>query len=188
MTNRKVLNKSVNNTNSENSVVEALFGNNNSVTSNKEKWYYNILPHIKKQKEFSDNQIDILEEVKSLLETGKTEENIELCKKLTNVHRIIENTHARRRLEKKDFRIIKTYLIIVGIIFLASYINIDVTTNCFLSKVSFSVSDSVIKVLLTTTTANIIGLGLIVLRGHFLANQGMEDRKNNLKNTKSQKK
>lgn len=81
MTNRKVLNKSVNNTNSENSVVEALFGNNNSVTSNKEKWYYNILPHIKKQKEFSDNQIDILEEVKSLLETGKTEENIELCKK-----------------------------------------------------------------------------------------------------------
>ena len=35
---------------------------------------------------------------------------------------------------------------------------------------------------LTTTTVNIIGLGLIVLRGHFLANDALNNMENEDKN------
>lgn len=44
--------------------------------------------------------LDILDAVKTLLDSETTNENIGKCKELTRLHRVVENTKARRRLEK----------------------------------------------------------------------------------------
>lgn len=44
--------------------------------------------------------LNILDTVKSLLESETTDGNIKKSKELIHLHRIVENTKARRRLEK----------------------------------------------------------------------------------------
>ncbi len=122
--------------------------------------------------------LNILDTVQSLLESETTDENIEKCKELTHLHRIIENTKARRRLEKWSLRVIAIYLFIVLCIVLATYISIPKIKLYFY----IDIPDPIMITILSTTTVNIIGLGLIVLRGHFLANDKfneMEKDKNN---------
>lgn len=92
-------------------------------------------------------------------------EIIEASKHLLEQQRMLEDTMARRRLEKWATKVISWYLIIVCIL---------VITNGLFSlhngKESF-ITGGIMIVILTTTTINVIGLGLIVLRGHFPQNK-----------------
>lgn len=116
--------------------------------------------------------VDLMEHVNSLLCSEKTSENIEKVEHLTSIHREVENTKARRRLEKWSLRVIAIYLIIVLFVVVFSYIEIP---NLSIKLV---IPEPIMIAILTTTTVNVIGLGLIVLRGHFLANEII--KKNNL--------
>lgn len=107
-------------------------------------------------------ELNILDTIQTLLDSETTDENIGKCKDLSRLHRIVENTKARRRLEKWSLRVIASYLFVVLCIVVANYINID-------GWKLLNISDGVMITILSTTTVNIIGLGLIVLRGHFLA-------------------
>lgn len=107
-------------------------------------------------------ELNILDTIQTLLDSETTDENISKCKDLSRLHRIVENTKARRGLEKWSLRVIASYLFIVLCIVVANYINID-------GLKFLNISDGVMITILSTTTINIIGLGLIVLRGHFLA-------------------
>lgn len=84
---------------------------------------------------------------------------------LLNQQRLLENTRARKRLEKWATKLIPYYLLAVLAILILNAV----------SKVLFNlsqslISDTIITVILSTTTINIIGLGIIVLKGHFEKN------------------
>lgn len=114
-------------------------------------------------KQAKKKDLDVLDKVGTLLDSETTNENIANCKELVNLHRIIENTRARRRLEKWSLRIIAVYLILV----------LFIVVTCYIRHEKFhilNIPDTIMITILSTTTINIIGLGLIVLRGHFLAN------------------
>ena len=110
--------------------------------------------------------LNLLDTVQSLIESETTDENIAKSKELTHLHRIIENTRARRRLEKWSLRVIAIYLFIVLSIVLSTYISIPAIEP----YLYIDIPEHIMITILSTTTVNIIGLGLIVLRGHFLAN------------------
>ena len=163
-----------------------LFGNKNTI-----RWYHYLMhagyyiPYLFRfifSEPFKEKKKDlnILDTVQSLLESETTDENIEKCKELTHLHRIIENTKARRRLEKWSLRVIAVYLFIVLCIVLATYISIPKLKLYFYIEIP----DTIMVTILSTTTVNIIGLGLIVLRGHFLANDKSNEVKD--KNNKEQ--
>lgn len=105
--------------------------------------------------------LNILEQVESLLSSVPSEPSsdiIDKCHHFIKLHRIIENTNARKRLEKWATRVIVCYLFLVLIL---------VILNSLKVYDLLEVSDAVVITILSTTTVNIIGLGLIVLRGHF---------------------
>lgn len=83
---------------------------------------------------------------------------IDKCHHFIKLHRIIENTSARKRLEKWAKRVIVLYLLVVLML---------VVFDSIVENTWFEISDTVMITILSTTTVNIIGLGLIVLRGHF---------------------
>lgn len=119
--------------------------------------------------------LDPLDIIRQLLDDFEHQESIDKSKSVASLHRVIENTHARRRLEKWSLYVIASYLLIVFGIIVATYANI-----CLLGMPWLNIPDNVMITILTTTTANIIGLGLIVLRGHFLAKEsGKENGKDN---------
>lgn len=115
--------------------------------------------------------LELLEQVRSLLDVEVNDENIKKSRLIVGLHRVVENTHARRRLERWSLRVIAVYLAVVLAFVVCAYAKIP-----FLGLPFISVPDKIMIAILSTTTANIIGLGLIVLRGHFLAN---EDKKEN---------
>ena len=117
-------------------------------------------------------ELDPLDVVRKLLEDFEHEESINKSRSIVHLHRIIENTHARRRLEKWSLRVIATYLLIVFGIIIATYAKIP-----FLGFPILNIPPNIMVAILTTTTANIIGLGLIVLRGHFLAKEADKEDK-----------
>lgn len=119
----------------------------------------------KKQK----RELNILDTIQTLLESETSDDNISRCQELSRLHRVVENTKARRRLEKWSLRVIAWYLIIVFAVVVVCYTNIP-----WLNVIC--IPWNIMVAILTTTTVNIIGLGLIVLRGHFLAN----DASNNM--------
>lgn len=120
------------------------------------------------RRKFSDVKPDLdpLDVVRRLLEDFEHQESIDKSRSVAHLHRIIENTHARRRLEKWSLRVIALYLLIVLLIVIATYADVP-----FLGLPVLVIPPNVMVAILTTTTANIIGLGLIVLRGHFLARE-----------------
>lgn len=111
--------------------------------------------------------LNILDIVKTLLDSETTQENLDKCRELTKLHRVVENTKARRRLEKWSLRVIATYLLVMLLIVFCCYTDLPLLRD---GHLTFSIPDTIMVTLLSTTTINIIGLGLIVLRGHFLAN------------------
>lgn len=128
------------------------------------KLYYNIKrlfisPRPRKE-------LNLLEQVETLInstpaEQEPTEELIDKCHHFIKLHRIIENTNARKRLEKWAKRVIVLYLLVVLVL---------VVFDSIVENTWFEISDTVMITILSTTTVNIIGLGLIVLRGHFPQN------------------
>lgn len=112
--------------------------------------------------------IDLLQQVENLLNTVPSEPTSDIinkCQHFIQLHRIIENTNARKRLERWATRIIAIYLFVVlSIVIIDSLKIIDV----------LDISDPIMITILSTTTVNIIGLGLIVLRGHFHEKESIE--------------
>lgn len=115
-------------------------------------------------------ELNVLDSIQTLLESESTDENINKCKELSKLHRMVENTRARRRLEKWSLRVIAWYLMIVLVVVFLSYTNIRWLNI-------LNIEYEIMIAVLTTTTVNVIGLGLIVLRGHFLANDNEREEK-----------
>ena len=132
-----------------------------------------------------NKELKILDQVQILIESNTTHENILKSQELTQLHRIIENTKARRRLEKWSLRVIALYLLIVLLIIMSCYTKWN--GNPVLWTIHSTIPSDIMIAILTTTTANIIGLGLIVLRGHFLAKENMSDKTTASKEEKDQK-
>lgn len=114
-------------------------------------------------------ELNVLDSIQTLLESESTDENINKCKELSTLHRMVENTKARRRLEKWSLRVIAWYLMIVLVVVFLSYTNIGWLNI-------LNIEYKIMIAVLTTTTVNVIGLGLIVLRGHFLANDDEKEK------------
>ena len=74
---------------------------------------------------------------------------------------------------KVVFKVIALYLFVVLSIVVLCYSKIPFVSGF----VQINIPPNIMITILSTTTVNIIGLGLIVLRGHFLAN----DKSNNVK-------
>lgn len=159
---------------------DILFDDSNEV-SNKDKychlgyetWLYIhkfFSSPYKKQK----RELNVLDSIQTLLESEPTDENINKCQELSKLHRMVENTKARRRLEKWSLRVIGYYLLIVLVVVIASYAKIN-------GHYLLYIPDGIMITILSTTTVNIIGLGLIVLRGHFLANEDVDQKEENKK-------
>lgn len=115
----------------------------------------------------SHKDLDLMQQVETLLnscpiEEGPNENLIDKCHHFIQLHRITENTSARKRLEKWATRVIVGYLFIV--------LSIVVLTGIRPLENYFDLDEKIIITLLSTTTVTIIGLGLIVLRGHFYSN------------------
>lgn len=125
-------------------------------------WTYIKIPFTNPNKQPKKADVDLMEQVRYIITTDDPtkEQNISLCKKYIGMHRINENTKARKRLEKWARRLISIYLIIVFILIITSSVNWS-----FLSD--FNISETIMITILSTTTVNVIGLALIVLRGHF---------------------
>lgn len=121
--------------------------------------------------------LNFIEKLTLLLEPNNLNDSIlQKSKDLTRLHRIHENTKARRRLEKWASRVIVIYLLIVLFLVLGNYISISYTGMLsFMNKISMNIPKPVMITILSTTTVNIIGLGLIVLRGHFLNKDDLKD-------------
>ncbi|MFR1988149.1 MAG: hypothetical protein ACLS29_08850 [Prevotellamassilia sp.] len=114
-----------------------------------------------------------LEEIASTLlaaipdNTGQSENKLskdllEKSSELLRQQRQLENTRARKRLESWATKLITYYLLSVSFILIANafakvYFHLDISP----------ISDKVMIVILSTPTINIIGLGIIVLKGHF---------------------
>ncbi|TFD92754.1 hypothetical protein E2605_18085 [Dysgonomonas capnocytophagoides] len=105
--------------------------------------------------------LNLINQVGILLQTDQASdrETIDKCAQLIALHRHMENTSARKRLEKWAKYVISIYLFTVLFILLL--------VGGLFGKDRLVLDQTVIVVLLSTTTVNIIGLGLIVLRGHF---------------------
>ena len=121
-------------------------------------------PTLKKSSKFSKkkDELRLIEKINLLLDMGDdNEETSSLIVKYTKLHRVHENTKARRRLERWASRVIAYYLVVVLIVVILNY--------GLMMPFSFrlNIPDQIVLAILTTTTINIIGLGLIVLRGHF---------------------
>lgn len=116
------------------------------------------------------SELNVLDKIQGLIDGETTKKNISKCKELSRLHRMIENTKARRRLEKWSLKVIATYLIIVFGIVIANY-----TIGLILGQQYYApIPNGIMITILSTTTVNIIGLGLIVLRGHFLSKESTE--------------
>ncbi len=136
----------------------------------KKKWWQRFVLKRKIKKP----DLNLLDQVEVLLvNTGgePSEALISKCKDLMALHRIKENTDARRRLEKWASRAIVYYLIAVGIIILLNKSDFSISFSFFEWKSKLDLSDMVLVTLLSTTTINILGLGFIVLKGHFKASE-----------------
>lgn len=132
--------------------------------------------------------LNFVEKLALLLEPGNLNDSVlQKSKDLTKLHRIHENTKARRRLEKWASRVIVLYLLIVLLLVLSNYISIYYSDwLSFMNKVSMDIPDGVMITILSTTTVNIIGLGLIVLRGHFLNKDDLKEESQKKNNTNNQ--
>lgn len=146
---------------------------------------YKLFQYIKRffrYKPKQQSELDLEDVVRNLLSPFSDgaspipDDTINKCKELLQHQRTLEDTRARRRLEHWATKVISCYLVVVFIILLlsgfAEIINTMIRQFCEIKSTAGTsgtlfLSDKVLIVLLSTTTINIIGLGLIVLRGHF---------------------
>ena len=123
-----------------------------------------IKPKLPKSK---DSQFKfIAERLISTLPDKPDQLTVDTTKQLLDQHRTIENTQARRRLEKWACWAIVIYLACVFLLLIFNGVSRILWPDIFTSEMPLF-SDSVLYVILSTTTVNILGLGFIVLKGHF---------------------
>lgn len=138
----------------------------------------------KKPKKNLNKFSDIAETLISTIPDDPNEELLIASGKLLEQQRILEDTRARRRLERWATRTIVCYLFAV---FLLIIVNGIVLIKCPTETVEFLgksqsvvrrgfITDSIMTVILSTTTINIIGLGVIVLKGHFDKNKSQDKK------------
>lgn len=146
---------------------------------------YKLVQYVKRfflYKPKLNKELDLEDVVKNLLSPFTEEsilipkETLDKCEDLLHHQRTLEDTRARRRLEKWATKVISRYLFSVFIILVingcAGFIVRLISWFCDVENVpedllkSGFLSDEVMIVILSTTTINIIGLGLIVLKGH----------------------
>lgn len=107
---------------------------------------------------------DLAETLMSNVESGDVA-ILDKSKELIKLQREVENTRARRRLERWACKIIVLYLVFVFLLILLNGLSQIYFKEVF--RDHGFISDTVMTVILSTTTVNIIGLGVIILRGHF---------------------
>ena len=157
---------------------------------------YNVVQRFKQffcgpSKTLPRKDLNIVEQISVLLEHGDkiTDDEIHRVHILTNIHRLFENTKARQRLERWASTVIVFYLLIVLWIVLANYISITYSGSlAFMNDITVKIPDKIMFTILSTTTINIIGLGLIVLRGHFLSKDQVEKNGRRRRKNKQNKK
>lgn len=138
----------------------------------------------KKPKKNLNKFSDIAETLISTIPDDPNEELLIASGKLLEQQRILEDTRARRRLERWATRTIVCYLFAVFLLIIANGITLikcPTETVEFLGKSQSVVrrgfiTDSIMTVILSTTTINIIGLGVIVLKGHFDKNKSQDKK------------
>lgn len=121
---------------------------------------------------------DIAESLISVLPHNQDKGILEASEKLLHLQRALEDTYARRRLERWASRTISLYLIATFLLLMLNGASMVLfpkeTPNGF-------ISDTIMGVVLSTTTINVIGLGVIVLKGHFDNKKKAEDKKESKK-------
>lgn len=157
--------------------IDEMFKRDSDIIPSWKTYLYHLgyyIPHVVKRffsspiKE-KQTELNVLNIVSDILSNKHDDSSINQSQELVKLHRVIENTKARKRLETWSSRVIVIYLIIVLILVVTNYLY----TGWF--DVVMDIPENVMIAILTTTTVNIIGLGLIVLRGHFLANEAIKD-------------
>lgn len=129
------------------------------------KVWYNIIYTFKNPFKRAKRELNLLEQVEVLINTGDSGDVIDYCERYIFLHRIIENTRARRRLERWVTRLISIYLLMVFALIILSYI------------LKWNLPLGVIITILSTTTVNIVALGYILVRGLFHENESKEAKK-----------
>lgn len=114
---------------------------------------------------FRDRAESLAETIGMEDNSDKKESVVRTSMSLLEAHRTVEDTHARRRLEAWARKVIICYLTTVMALVVANGASRVIWPDIF--DESGFITDSVMYAILTTTTANILGLGFIVLRGHF---------------------
>ena len=110
----------------------------------------------KKDLNLIDNIISLLDSCPS----NPPADVINKCRQFIELHRIMENTCARRRLERWATRVISSYLLIVLSLLIANGIILFIYGKNL-------INDKIMITILSTTAINIIGLVIIVLKGYF---------------------
>ena len=154
---------------------ENIFNEATSVEPGKFKWRYGFywcflkvrvffLGEKRKKKEhdkFSDTAEVLLS---SLSEDKLSKEFLEVTGKLLKQQRMLDNSHARRRLEHWATNVISRYLIVVLLLIIVNGI-----ISIWVKPHDDFISSGIMAAILSTTTINILGLVVIVLKGHFKA-------------------
>lgn len=136
-------------------------------------------PRKSKPKKEKDSRFKfIAEQLISTLPSVVDPNVIETTKHLLSQHRTIENTEARQRLERWACITIAVYLAFVFILLILNGLSRIIWPDIFMQ--SGFISDTVMTVILSTTTVNILGLVIIVLKGHFRSEakaRGLDDER-----------
>lgn len=113
-----------------------------------------------------EGEIPFMSVCATLVQGCQYEENSpKLVRELLNLHRIEQNTKARRRLERWVTRLIVWYLFTVLLLVLLYALGPDGYLFCF--RIGLEISNVVMVTILSTTTVNVIGLAIILVRGLF---------------------
>lgn len=144
-------------------------------------WSYIKIPFVNPNAKPKSKELDVSEYLPDLLKVGtQNEASAQICKEYIRMHRVMENTKARRRLENWTKRIIGIYLFVVLIIVLLAtipYGEAETVACCAdqATKHIINIDTTLLVAILSTTTVNILGLAFIVLRGYFPQLEKEED-------------
>lgn len=145
--------------------------------------YYGIYRCIGTIKCFIFGQRKIKSETNTFSETAEAlisasnsadTQTLKAGKDLLRLQRDVENTRARRRLERWACKVIVAYLLFVFILLLLNGASM-IWFKYIFNEHGF-ISDNVLITILSTTTINILGLVVIVLRGHFETGKNKNQR------------
>jgi len=116
-------------------------------------------------------ELRLLDQVEILLNEGEANGVADACERYIALHRIVENTRARRRLERWVTRLIVYYLIVVAglLVFNSMHDWLQAKTWPYIKM-----DETIVIALLTTTTVNIVALGIILVRGLFHEHEGKD--------------